>query len=369
MGLSVRLHAWGFVGMVCASVWTVLATCAYPTAGSLYPPTDEPRQTPATCGRVSARGTSLVCEDGTRFQWRGVTAFALLEQFAHGRGGDADAYMGWARATGFNLVRVFAMADVLFRLTPGEGRRHLATLLERADEHGLYVEIVALADTAHYDMTAAGLREQVAAVGRIAAGHSNAIVQIANEHYHRTQARALHDPAVFLELARLIPPGVLYTTSAAAADTATQPQGAFITRHLSRSDTPSRMLERVRLLGTLEQETGKPVVNGEPIGAAERDESGRRLADPSFFRELARRTSAAGLAGGTFHCQDGLQSRVPGTVQQACARAWVEGARLPPGALAYRCSVGMELAGSSLRQPGRTSSTRARPGSSVPSAR
>jgi hypothetical protein len=328
MGLLVRLHAWGFVSALCASLWTVLATCAYASAGSLHPPTDEPRQTPTTCGRVSARGASLVCEDGTRFQWRGVTAFALLEQIAHGRGDDADAYMRWARATGFNLVRVLAMAGVLFKLTPDEGRRHLAALLEQAHDHELYVEIVALADTAPYDMTASGLREQVAAVGRIAASHSNAIVQIANEHFHRTQARELHDPSVFLELARLIPPEVLFTASAAAADTATQPQGAFITRHLSRSDTPSRMLERVWLLGRLAQETGKPVVNGEPIGAAERGEPGRRLADPGFFRELSRRTSAAGLAGGTFHCEDGLQSRVPGPVQQACARAWVEGARL-----------------------------------------
>jgi hypothetical protein len=86
------------------------------------------------------------------------------------------------------------------------------------------------------------------------------------------------------------------------------------------------MIERVGLLGTLAVETGKPVVNDEPIGAAERDEPGRRLADPEFFRALARRTFAAGLAGGTFHCEDGLRARIPGPVQQACARAWTEGA-------------------------------------------
>jgi len=289
-------------------------------------PANSGAQAPAQCGRLAVRGIDVVCSDGGKFHWRGVTAFALLEQTAHGRGADADAYMRWARATGFNLVRVLAMADVLFKLSPDDGRRHLPAFLDRANELGLYVEIVALADTARYGMTATGLREQVAAIGRIAAGHPNAVVQIANEHYHPTQSRELHDPAAFVELARLIPPHVLFTASAAADDTATEPQGAFITRHLSRGGSPARMIERVQLLGRLAVEAGKPVVNGEPIGAAERDQPGRRLADPGFFRDLARRTSAAGLAGGTFHCEDGLFARVPGPVQQACARAWVEGA-------------------------------------------
>jgi len=282
-------------------------------------------QSPTSCGRLSTRGTAIVCSDGTPFQWRGVTAFALLEQIAHGRRLDADAYMQWARATGFNLVRVLAMAEVLFTLTPEEGRQHMAALFRMAAERGLYVEIVALADTARFGTTALGLREQVAAVGTIAAGHPNAVVQIANEHYHPTQSRELHDAAALRELARLIPSRVLYTESAAAEDTATEPQGMYITRHLSRGGSPARMIERVRLLGRLAVEAGKPLVDGEPIGAAERDEPGRRLADPGFFRDLARQMSAAGLAGGTFHCEDGLLARVPGPVQRACARAWVEG--------------------------------------------
>jgi hypothetical protein len=309
-----------------------VAACAGPVAGAKPPAESAGKrpasqiQSPTACGRLSTRGTAIVCSDGTPFHWRGVTAFALLEQIAHGRRTDADAYMQWARATGFNLVRVLAMADVLFTLTPEEGRQHLAALFRMAAAHGLYVEIVALADTARFGTTASGLREQVAAVGAIAASHPSAVVQIANEHYHSTQSRELHDAAAFRALARLIPPPVLYTESAAAVDTATEPQGMYITRHLSRGGSPARMIERVRLLGRLAAEAGKPLVNGEPIGAAERDDPGRRLADPGFFRDLARQTSAAGLAGGTFHCEDGLLARIPGPVQQACARAWVEGA-------------------------------------------
>jgi hypothetical protein len=369
MGLAARLRAGRFARAAGLSACLTAAVSAHAPAGAPNALNGRPDQTPAACGRPSARGADLVCADGSRFHWRGVTAFALLEQIAHGRGADADAYMRWARETGFNLVRVLAMADVLFALPPGEGRRHLAALFERAHTLGLYVEIVALADTARYEMTAAELRDQVAAVGRAAAAHANAIVQIANEHYHSTQSRVLHDPAAFVDLAAVVPPQVLFTASAALRDTAAEPQGAFITRHLSRSETPPRMLERVQLLGRLAERTGKPVVSGEPIGAAERDEPGRRLSDPAFFGELARRISGAGLAGGTFHCEDGLRSRVPGPVQQACARAYVEGARLQPGAHACQGDAGMEPAGVSLRQPGRTASARARPGASGPSGR
>ena len=285
-------------------------------------------QTPAECGRVRVERTALVCAHGAIFHWNGVTAFALLDQLADGRRSDADAYMRWARATGFNLVRVLAMEDALFTLSPEDGRRHLDLLFGMAAERGLYVEIVALADTGRLNLSRARLVEQVEAVGRAAAAHPNAIVQIANEHYHPTQSADVHDVSVLRELARGIPPGVLYTESAASEDEALQPQGRFITRHLSRAGTPAQMLDRLSLLGRLAAQTGKPVVSGEPIGAGERDQPGRRSANPGFFRDLARRGLEAGLAGGTFHCEDGLLARIPGPVQQACARAWVEGATI-----------------------------------------
>jgi hypothetical protein len=295
-------------------------------AGFSEPRSSTPQdQTPARCGRLSSRGLKIVCVDGTRFHWRGVTAFALLEQIAHGRSSDADAYMRWARATGFNLLRVLAMADGLFRLNPGEGRRHMPTLFAIAAKHGLYVEIVALADSASYRMDLGRLREQVAGVGTLAAAQEHVVVQIANEHFHPTQSRVLRDPAVLAELGRLIPAQVLYTESAAAQDTAVVPQGRYITRHLSRSGTPAEMLDRVPLLAMLAVETGKPVVADEPIGAAERAEPGRRLSDFGFFGALGSRTAAGGLAGGTFHCEDCLYARTPGPVQQACARAWIQG--------------------------------------------
>ena len=325
MRLPSGLRAATIVGAPCVLVWLTASSCSQLQADGLRPLDGAPRQTPATCGRVSARGTALVCADESAFRWNGVTAFALLDQLADGRRADADTYLRWARATGFNLVRVLAMADVLFKLSPEEGRRHLDALFTAAAGHGLYVEIVAIADSARLGQSPGDLRNQVAEVGRVAGAHANAIVQIANEHYHPTQVPALHDPATLTALAALIPKPVLYTESASADDTAARPQGLFITRHLSRGGTPAEMAARLALLGGLAKSTGKPVVNGEPIGAAERPVPGRRLSDPRAFRELARRTVEAGLAGGTFHCEDGMFARVPGPIQQACARAWVDG--------------------------------------------
>ena len=174
----------------------------------------------------------------------------------------------------------------------------------------------------------AALRTQVSATGGIAAGYPNVVVQVANEHYHPTQSRELHDPDVLAELGGLIPADVLHTESPATEETALIPAGRFVTRHLSRSGRPAEMLERVELLRGLAAQLSKPVVNDEPVGAAELEQPGRRLSDPAFFRALARRTSAARLAGGTFHCEDGLLARIPGPVQQACARAWIEGAAI-----------------------------------------
>jgi hypothetical protein len=86
------------------------------------------------------------------------------------------------------------------------------------------------------------------------------------------------------------------------------------------------MAARVAELGSLSVRTGKPVVNDEPIGADERSVPGRRLADPDAFRAISQKEGEAGLAGGTFHCQDCLYGRIPGPVQRACARAWIDGA-------------------------------------------
>jgi hypothetical protein len=50
----------------------------------------------ATPAALKVSGTQFISSDGSLFEWRGITAFGLLEFVAHGKDGDADAYLAWA---------------------------------------------------------------------------------------------------------------------------------------------------------------------------------------------------------------------------------------------------------------------------------
>ena len=76
----------------------------------------------------------------------------------------------------------------------------------------------------------------------------------------------------------------------------------------------------------------KPVVSDEPIGAAEADQAGRRSANPAeFFGQgvLARVFEF----GATMHMESGLHATLPGPIERACARAFIEGSTLWPDQL------------------------------------
>src|SRR5213595_3538905 len=103
---------------------------------------------PAPSRHLQISGTRFIAADGATFQWRGISAFRLLEFVAHGREKDAEAYLAWSASKNLNVVRVFAMATGIFELTPADGQRALPRLLEMAANHGIYVEVVALTGTA-----------------------------------------------------------------------------------------------------------------------------------------------------------------------------------------------------------------------------
>ena len=264
------------------------------------------------------------------FDWRGVTAFRLLEMEAAGRGSDVDAYLAWASAQGLTVVRVLAMAKHLFELSPATGLDHLDALLTRAASHGLLVEVVALADTASYPMDPALHIERV---GRICARHSNALLELANEPYHATQAPAVRDPAYLRSLLARVPDGVV--TAMGAADFPTVFTGGdYATVHFPRS-SGDRGWGHVRDLGQgrdLLRRAGRPVINDEPIGAGPRYEPGRRDDEPERFRAAALLGRMIGL-GATFHYEGGLQAQLPAGRERLCFEAWQEAWQLLPETL------------------------------------
>lgn len=286
-------------------------------------------QTAGGPGRVRVDGTLFANPDGSSFHWRGITAFRLVEQVAHGREGEAAAYLDWARDHGVTVVRVLTMAKHLFELTPADGLAALPRLLTLAAERGLHVEVVALADTAEYDVD---LDAHVLAVGKIAAAHPNAFLEIANEPYHGTQNAALHDRATLARLAALVPPEVVLALGSprAANALAVSPAGDYVTVHMPRGGgDPWDHVRELAGGAALVAHYGRPVVSDEPIGAAPEAVRGRRDDSPERFRAAALLTRMTGMHA-TFHYEGGLRAKVPTGPELRAFEAWREAWTLLP---------------------------------------
>lgn len=270
-----------------------------------------------TRDRLRPDGTGWRAANGTRFEWRGITAFRLVELVAHGREPEAEAYLKWAASQKLTLVRVLAMARVLFELPPADGQAALGKLLELSQRHGIAVEVVALADTASYDFD---VRNHVRVIGAIAARFPNAVIEIANEPYHPTQSAEVHRHAFLRDLRQLIPRDV--PVSLGTLDEGGElGAGDYVTWHSPReADWP----ERLRAGADLVRRFGKPVIADEPMGAADRAVPGRRDNRPEHFRAAARIARESGL-GATFHYEGGLQARRPSPREAACLAEWMAG--------------------------------------------
>jgi hypothetical protein len=268
---------------------------------------------------LRTNGTAFVRADGSRFEWRGISAFALLEQIAHGRSAEAEAYLAWAAGQRITVVRVLVMAQHLFRLSPADGRVALPRLLELAAARNLHVEIVALADTAGVPVE---FEAHVKEVGAIAARHRNALVEIANEPAHPTQAVRLHKADTLKALASLVPEAVpVAFGSAEYGDEFAG--GDYATYHFPR-DTGDDGWGHVQGLASgaaLVDRWRKPVVSDEPIGAAAKFQAGRRDDDPRRFAAAALMTRFVDLQP-TFHYEGGLLAKQPAGKEQEAFAAW-----------------------------------------------
>ena len=270
--------------------------------------------------------------DGHRFHWIGISAFRLAELIAHGRESEAVRFLDWAASQRLTVVRVFAMAHHLFKLTPAEGLAAMPRLLELAAGRGLHVEIVALVDTTEIDVD---FEQHVKALGALAADHENAILEIANEPWHPTQKASLHDPGVVRRLADLVPPAVPVALGSAERDDG-YAAGDFVTWHSPRgggSDGWQHVLELADGAGRVAR-WGRAVVSDEPIGAGPVLVAGRRDDTPARFGAAAVVTRLAGLSA-TFHYEGGLRAEIPAGPELACFTAWRSGldltSELPEG--------------------------------------
>ena len=268
--------------------------------------------------RVTTEGTRFML-NGAPFDWRGITAFRLVELVASGKQAEAAAFMDWAAANRITVLRVLTMATHLFELTPADGVKALPEVLEMAAARGLHVEVVALADSGDMPVD---IDAHVSAIGAIAAKHPNAFVEIANEPFHPTQHKSLHDRATLARLASLIPEEVVVAYGSDAPDNSGG--GDYVTVHMPRGDQPWDHVKALASGRGLVEKYQRPVVSDEPIGAAAVYQRGRRDNAPERFREAAKATRSAGMYA-TFHYEGGLHARIPDGVERACFTAWLEG--------------------------------------------
>ena len=282
------------------------------TAGATY-------SSQSANGHLRISGTRFLKPDGSQFDWRGISAFRLLEFVAHGREKDADAYMRWAASKRLNVVRVFAMADGIFQLSPADGERALPRLLEIAQRHGMYVEVVALTGT---DVIKIDRAAFVKSIGAICARYPNALLELANEPGHPTQAKEMHNPAHLQSLLALVPKEVPVALGSVEYDDGFA-AGRYVTWHGPRG---SDWVKKVDEAAALQRKFGKPVIHDEPIGAADAPVRDRRDNDPARFRAAAAAMRRAGV-GATFHYEGGIQARLLTKRELACLDAWLEGLR------------------------------------------
>src|ERR1035437_98368 len=257
-----------------------------------------------TDGRIFRR------EDGARWLWHGMTQFRLVEMVARGREAEVVEILRKASAAKISILRVLCMKALssgdLFQLEPGEGQAALPCLLALAEQSGVYIEAVALADTALFPGTSSDIERHVRIIGATCESSPAALLEIANEPIHPTQLASLSDPAYLLSLRRLVSPAVLCALGAAhGADDSNRAftGGDYVTVHADRADGENgwRWVRHQREEWDIAIETGKPVVNDET-----------QKVDLAADKQWATGVLMAMLSlGDTFHFPGGLLGQSP----------------------------------------------------------
>jgi hypothetical protein len=230
-----------------------------------------------------------------------------------------------------NGIRSFAGDLGWAGQTPAKARAALPGLLQAALDRGLYVYVCPCTGGG-YDV-AAHLRE----VGAICAEFPNTIIDAFNEVGHPSQSDIGKDPRRALEVCRrAIPAGVPWTVGAPVGTDEPAPEGSYPTdgglfndAHLDRGRDFWNQVRRVRELEMVSAVTGKPCISGEPIGAAEQSQTGRRESNPTFFWTLGLLCRGFEI-GSVFHSEDGLNGKLLGPNQRLCAEEHVAGFRAIP---------------------------------------
>lgn len=276
--------------------------------------------------RIRADGRFFVTAGGVTFRPVFASALAILTKPAE----QQAAVLDEIQSLGFNGIRVFAGALPWAGQTADAAAAALPRLLDEAARRHLYVYVSAITDSGTgYDVEA-HLRRVAAIVAR----HDNALLEVANEIGHPTQSARVNDPAALLALARrIVPADVPWALGAALGVDDVSPEhpyptagGVFNDAHLDRGGDRWTQVAGLRGIAGIGEATGKPVISGEPIGAAEAAIAGRRASAPAFFFAMGALCRGFEL-GCVWHSEAGLHGERLGPVQRRAAEAFITGWR------------------------------------------
>lgn len=267
-------------------------------------------------GRVHAQGRFLVNDHGT-FRANFIGALTILTKSDD----EIRAYLDWVVSTKvLNGIRIFCGVLTWKNQTLDLVYARLPFVLDEARKRGLYVEVSALTDSG----TGYDIRAHMVRIAAIVTGRDNVLVELANEPYHDTQAKNVHDPKFLASLRSIIPADILVAYGAARAD---EPPfaadddftgGDFITLHLDRGRDKWNMVRRVRELMAVSETSKKHAFNNEPI------KFGSQMDDPSVAYAMAALNRCFEV-GGVFHSDAALAADIPTGLQADITNAYLRG--------------------------------------------
>ncbi len=257
--------------------------------------------------------------DGTRWIWKGCTDFLLYKRFLDGE--DIRPILLDRRYVGANLLRVLLQCHNIAHFYPQDygdqfyqRMPEFSALLSR---YGFRWEATVYADEQNIHSGMNHWHSACVALG----GVPNVVVELCNE-YPKNGIK----PEDFSHPGR----GLICSRGSGLADKPpARPAWDFFGWH-GRRDFPkvtSSTEDMYAISRSLPDGWNSPAypksiaVHDEPMGFASNPQPNRRSNDPNLARELAAASVVLG-AGGTFHSDDGIQSRIFGPVTKACALAW-----------------------------------------------
>ncbi len=278
----------------CVTMRICIAYCSGASCWRCRPDTIAPTAAPAP-GRLATCGRALCAPDGSRFSWRGVTAFGLVDLVADDREADAR---GLHRLGGPDRVHRGQSAGDESRMdgplprrrpagaAPHAGAGARAWTLRAGRRPGRNGQRRSSAATRSCASRCARSR-------RLCAAADNCVLELANEPYHSSQA-ALNDAARMRRLQRDVPSDVPVAWGAARDHRSDDMAGGtYVVAHVARRGDRWDRVSRVQELGDLSRRTASSSSTASPSARPNRrSRRGVTASLARFSRRVCSRASS-----------------------------------------------------------------------------